>query len=538
MNKKLRNYFYTITNLKPVQIFNRVLRRFKSINLQTVPLGLVTADNAWQNSDFNAQSFYPAEQCFEFLNRSVKKPAWNDSTESKLWLYNLHYFDDLNAVNACERKAEHTALMAKWIDENPAAMGNGWEPYPLSLRVSNWLKWQLSGNALSQAALQSLGLQCHVLSQSLEYHLLGNHLFANAKALLFAGVCLQGKSTDAWCQKGQSILLKELDEQFLSDGANFELSPMYHAILLVDCLDIVNLAQAYPGRISQALLAKLQVVISKALHWLTAMSHGDGEIGFFNDATFGIAWKNADIFAYAQRLGFPVYDALGVNDLTASGFVSVKQADYSLLADLAEIGPCYIPGHAHADTLSFEWCLQSQRVFVNNGISEYGISPERLRQRQTPAHNTVTANGLHSTEVWSGFRVARRAHIVQREVAQEADTISFCASHDGFKRQGLNCLHQRSFRLAGKTLTIIDQLLGDLAEGRAYFHLHPGVTAELLTPGLAEIMVNGHTVTMAVEGGSIHTEASRYHPGFGISLPAECLVVRFDSGRLQTLITW
>ena len=81
------------------------------------------------------------------------------------------------------------------------------------------------------------------------------------------------------------------------------------------------------------------------------------------------------------------------------------------------IGPDYIPGHAHADTLSFELSLSGQRIFVNSGISEYGLSEERLRQRQTKAHNTVSVNDLSSSQVWSGFRVAKRASLKNRIVS-------------------------------------------------------------------------------------------------------------------------
>ena len=48
--------------------------------------------------------------------------------------------------------------------------------------------------------------------------------------------------------------------------------------------------------------------------------------------------------------------------------------------------------------------LFGQRLFVNSGSSLCRIGPERLRQRGTAAHNTVTVEGQDSSEVWSGFR--------------------------------------------------------------------------------------------------------------------------------------
>ena len=44
---------------------------------------------------------------FRFLNETrelVFPYAWNDPGVAKLWLYNLHYFEDLNAKDAPERE--------------------------------------------------------------------------------------------------------------------------------------------------------------------------------------------------------------------------------------------------------------------------------------------------------------------------------------------------------------------------------------------------------------------------------------------------
>jgi hypothetical protein len=84
---------------------------------------------------------------------------WNHPQWPKLWLYNAHYFDDLVADDAARRSQWHHALLQRWIAENPPAAGNGWEPYPTSLRAVNWIKWALAGNALDTASQHSLAVQ-------------------------------------------------------------------------------------------------------------------------------------------------------------------------------------------------------------------------------------------------------------------------------------------------------------------------------------------------------------------------------------------
>jgi hypothetical protein len=146
------------------------------------------------------------------------------------------------------------------------------------------------------------------------------------------------------------------------------------------------------------------------LRWLEAMCHPDGEIALFNDAAFGIAPAPAELTATrASCWVTPTPHSRSSSHLADSGYVRAASRDAVLIADVAPVGPDYLPGHAHADTLSFELSLFGQRTIVNGGTSRYGTGPEREAERGTPAHSTVTVDGENSSEVWAGFRVARRA---------------------------------------------------------------------------------------------------------------------------------
>ena len=59
-----------------------------------------------------------AEDVFVFLNESrsvTTRAAWNDPVAEKLWLFNLHYFDDLNADGAVTRREWHMRLIERWV---------------------------------------------------------------------------------------------------------------------------------------------------------------------------------------------------------------------------------------------------------------------------------------------------------------------------------------------------------------------------------------------------------------------------------------
>ena len=400
----------TIRYLRPEQFFGRLW--FKFISSYT---GFVSRPKFAPPS---GRWIYPAKRSpsllgpwtFCFLNVEKELTSvedWNNSDHDKLWQYNLHYFDDLNAENARARSEWHREFLLRWVAENSPGQGVGWEPYPTSLRIVNWIKWSLAGNTLPQECVWSLAIQTRWLKKRLEVHLLGNHLFCNAKALVFAGLFFEGGEASQWLEKGLSILAEQIPEQILSDGGQFELSPMYHALALEDMLDLCNIVSAYEVVLcenSEEIITDWREIVDRMQRWLEIMLHPDGEISFFNDASMGISPAPELIMDYAERLGIsgsPFKDE--TIHLEDSGYIRVERQNMIAFLDVAQVGPDYLPAHAHADTLSFEMSLFGQRVFVNSGTSCYGQGEERRQERATSAHNTVEINGENSSEVWGAF---------------------------------------------------------------------------------------------------------------------------------------
>lgn len=539
----LRLLFHTVHYLRPVQIFGRLWFRIYSpaaVNNPLLPLR--SAVTSWINVAHRSPSMLAANH-FIFLNEECAltgSDSWNDPARDKLWLYNLHYFDDLNAEGAGARTAWHQALISRWIADNPPTSGNGWEPYPISLRIVNWIKWALQGNELKPAWLDSLAMQVRYLRKRLEYHLLGNHLFANAKALVFAGLYFSGDEAEEWLAKGLSILERELPEQVLEDGGHFELSPMYHGIILEDLLDLVNVGRVFAAR--APLLQRLDDDVLRMLSWLKTMCHPDGGIGFFNDATFGIAPGLAELEVYAERLGLasPIESTGKLTYLRDSGFVRIEQDEAVALLDVGEIGPDYLPGHAHADTLSFELSLFDQRIIVNSGISCYGASVVRLRQRGTADHSTVEVDGENSSEVWSGFRVARRARPFGLKIQENPNAVSVSCAHDGYRRLSGSPVHNRCWEFQGGRLVVTDSIQGEFSEAVVYYHLHPNVSIRY-TPGAfgGEFELDtGQSVNWSVSGGQISIEETTYHPGFGLDIPKKTIKVVFTGREAVFTLQW
>ncbi|MDA8381534.1 MAG: alginate lyase family protein [Betaproteobacteria bacterium] len=480
---------------------------------------------------------------FRFLNEEhdLEGPGhWNAPGRAKLWLYNLHYFDDLNAADAERRVAAHERLIARWIAENPPGKGVGWEPYPVSLRIVNWVKWAACGHALSPDAAHSLARQARYLTRRLEYHLLGNHLFANAKALVFAGAFFAGPEADRWMRRGMEILMREVPEQILSDGGHFERSPMYHAIALEDLLDLVNLACAGPGAFAgwAREIALWRDTAADMLRWLLAMCHPDEEISFFNDAAMGVAASPGELIRYARRLGVPVAaQGDGVSWLNASGYVRVQKHGAVLIADLAPVGPDYLPGHAHADVLSFELSVNGRRLLVNSGTSCYAGGAQRAWERSTAAHNTVELDGQSSSEVWASFRVARRAYPFDVEVAQSPKGIVIEGAHDGYRRLRGRPVHRRRWLLESERLEIEDRIEGRAARAISRLYLHPEASV-VQCPGGGHVQAAGARARWQALGGDVSLRTAWWHPEFGLSLPSTRIETHMRGERTLFRLDW
>ncbi len=489
---------HTIRYLKPVQVYSRVYRPRLRPPASEPPSPVRVLAGQWAPAIERPECEIGPGR-FRLLNQERQIETWNDAGIPKLWLYNLHYF----ARPTCE-------MIQKWIAENPAGEGAGWEPYPLSLRICNWIKWSLAGNALPPTALESLATQARFLSRRLEYHLLGNHLLANAKALVFAGMFFDGSAAREWLSAGLRILNVQIPEQILADGGHFERSPMYHATILEDLLDLINLGRLRPGTVPD-----WRGTARRMLGWLQQMTHPDGRIAFFNDAAFGVAPEPAALVRYAERLGIRAARvALG-----PSGYIRLENRRTAVLFDAAPIGPDYQPGHAHADTLSFELSVDGRREIVNSGVSTYDRNADRQAQRSTPAHNTATIDGANSSEVWASFRVARRA----RPLQVRTDHATFAeAAHDGYGHLKDPVIHRRRLDLDQAGLRVTDWIEAK-REHRVelYFHLHPeSMVAIVLDPKL-----------MRSEG------ASFWHPEFNRSEANRTVVGRWKGPCPVQLVT-
>jgi uncharacterized heparinase superfamily protein len=533
-------YWRTLKHLQARQIIWRMIFRL-SAPVPSVRTSVPLRPLAIPLLPFPARaSSMVSARGFLFLNEEhqLDDVGWDSSELGKLWRYNLHYFDDVNAQGADSRRVWHRDLVASWILENPPAAGTGWEPYPVSQRVVNWIKWFATEGQVPDVWLASLATQVRWLSRRLEWHLLGNHLFLNAKALCLAGMYFAGPEADKWRDAGVRILLQELPEQILADGGQFERSPMYHLLALEDVLDLLNMIRAY-GELDfhlTALRKELTRRVGPMLAWAQTMQHPDGGLPRFNDSAEGVAPSLAQLGRLAQSLGIGRFTAAStpLEVLSESGYIRMTWDDACALLDVAPVGPDYLAGHGHADTLSFELSIAGRQVVVNRGTSCYGISIRRDHERGTAAHSTVEVAGRNSSEVWAGFRVGRRAHPTGLEI----DASGVRCAHDGYHFLPGRVEHRRTWTRQRRGLDVRDSVI-PASPAVARFHLAPGLIAVEGGSCIWRVVEDGRTLAqVTLEGGKVRLLRTQHAISFGRLITADTLEMDLSNGQCISRWRW
>ena len=489
------------------------------------------------------------------LNREVSFRGdidWDFAGEGPLWANQLHHFDHVRGPELTPD--DRLALMLDWIEHHTA--GAGWVGHPIAHRVLAWGKLLLTPGALPVQSLadaapalrSSLGVQIETLSRNLEVRLQANHLFTNLLAVVFGGILLDGDCTQRWLARSEA-LRAELRDQVHPDGGHEERSPMYHALLLEQVLDLLNLAQTLPERVPSGLAEDLVDTASRMCGALEVWIHPDGEIALFSDSAFGIASRPAVLADYAAALGVPVFGPEQAGRLPYTGFVRLAEPSpgkqgpgkgglatngLDLIVSVAGPAPDHQPGHAHCDALSFELTVGGQRVVTDTGVFAYVSGPDRDCARTTRSHATLEVAGVEQAELWGAHRVGGRPDVRVLDYTPGRACEASCA---GWSTR--DAVHRRRFELEGGVLVMSDTLEGGARPVRLTLPLAPGLRARLEGDGdrplRLRVLLSGEVELVvdlplpAMETVDWRLEQSDYFPEFGRRERRWCLVGESES---------
>lgn len=414
---------------------------------------------------------------FSFIGKSEILPypiVWNSQNYSRLWQFNLHYFDwirdDLNHLYTTgvwsDLGKNRLGLIRDWINNNPLGSMDGWHPYTISLRLINWT-WLIRSVPELQTPIltESMWIQFCYLNHYQETFLRGNHWFENLSSLIIVGLNFNGSQAKKIVQKSIENLNNELSVQILDDGGHFERSPMYHLILLKRLWEVITCLNSAGWNVPPSYLKGLSAMVSFAerirLH--------NGTYPLWNDCAYNISQSLDEVVACAKLvLGLSPSTSIssfnhhlitcgqgkgslekgaapsqstqlsGMEVFLDSGYFLIRLGKAEITFDAALPCPPSLPAHAHSDCLNVDLYWLGKPLIVETGTSQYDGGVIRQQERGTLGHNTLAFAPIGSdlpyeqTQVWGNFRAARKATPKLLDWGSHSSVYWIAATHSGY----------------------------------------------------------------------------------------------------------
>ena len=288
---------------------------------------------------------------------------------------------------------------------------------------------------------------------------------------------------------------------------HYERSPMYHLIILERLLDAYNFAKAVGDDLELVLKSYAVKMNGLALNWKDL-----DRIPMMQDSAYDIALSVSDIIEYSKRFLEQDYPSKP-NVFTNSGYRRLNNGNFCLFANIGAIGPSYQPAHAHSDELNFELFHSGTPIIVDTGISTYEKNVTRFKERSSVSHNCVSINGQNFSDVWSGFRVGKRAIV---ESHSSSDFIQATCKAN-------RVMISRKFEIVSDGFLIEDNI--ERNEGlpaQGCLHLHPDIDFEKLDSH--KFKVSELIISISADLNDVWIEDYTYCKGYNNRIPSKKLV--------------
>jgi uncharacterized heparinase superfamily protein len=133
--------------------------------------------------------------------------------------------------------------------------------------------------------------------------------------------------------------------------------------------------------------------------------------------------------------------------------------EVKIVVDAGPLGYLSIAAHGHADCLSFTLSIAGHPILIDPGTYTYHEDPAwRDYFRGTPAHNTVTVDGVSQSVMGGPFMWLHKAVASNARSKQDGSMQSFIARHNGYCRLDDPVTHERRLDLSPheRSLSIVD----------------------------------------------------------------------------------
>jgi len=487
------------------EIWRRVRRRLRTGPLHrwrfagAVPTQLVVVPPSLRHGDpVIAEAIYGGR--FHFAGQLVEPgegSIFQATAPSAAFCAELHGFSWLrhhSAAGDALAAQNARALVGDWMRLSGARLsGPAFEPEVTARRVIAWMSHAdiLLGDAdyrFYRRFMKSLSSQARFLRSIALEAQDGTPRLMVRIALAFASLSLP--TANGRIRAAAPHLADELDRQIFPDGGHISRDPSAIVAILAELLP---LRETYLSQ-GQPIPKGIYSAIDRMLPALRFFRHGDGSMALFNGAGVSDMQLMAALLRFDETLGEPLSHARqsGYHRLAAEGTV--------VIADTGRPPPALVSHNAHAGTLAFELSSGSSRIVVNCGRPLADKPEWRRLSRASAAHSTVIVEDRSSSRFAASKNLDRflgnplvpgptRIDLSEPGGDAAGSGLGFSAAHDGYERD-FGLLHTRTLVLSadGQTVEGRDRLTrtrrvrshGQPLRAAARFHLHPGVSVEVL----------------------------------------------------------
>lgn len=526
----------TVKYLKPVQVVYQILNKFKKkertyfekllVEIRDVRIAIPELDcDGLLERRFKTEWMAKRKVCL--LNQVVDlnyAPGYTKSLKPLIY-NNVYYFEYGVALASQYQRTKDVAwwgLYKKCYEDYLAAKADVKSAYTMALHIPNVLiALELFGDVVEADFREKV--YCELYSQYVylqghqEKHLLANHYFEDLKALIIASYLFKDdKKLIGYLRDFK----KQCKEQVQEDGVHYELSLMYHKLILEDVMRIGMLAKK-PGFPECGWVMPL---IQKMTDACYSLEKGVGRTPLFNDAGDNVA-RTCDQLCKAVEKQFGIKPVLR-DAFADSGYYKLYDGERALIFDAGKIGVDYQPAHGHCDCLSFELSIGGKPLLVNSGTYEYQ-GDLRMHFRKTCAHNTVEINGHEQSQCWGGFRVAKRISQI------------YVTTGDGYLEGGYKNYcgeeHLRRVALKDGIMEVTDMVkAADGVPVKSYLHIAPGyvVAGDKIKDKAGNVI--GNVILQNCEQKIVcDGELCYYAPEFSDMIIGTCLVFTWKADKAQ-----
>ncbi|QDQ40002.1 hypothetical protein E3226_006120 [Legionella geestiana] len=374
------------------------------------------------------------------------------------------------------------SLLQRWKKQNPLAYSVNWYPMEASMRIINLVvlldivKIMRTKNdlpilePLQRQLTEMLYDHAHFVWATREYtDVRGNHFSANLTALLLAARALPAaRVSSRWESYAIRWLDKDITEQFLADGVNFEKSCGYHKLVL----ELFLLAAIAREKAGNPFTQERLQILRNAARYSDAITRPDGLAANFGDnddactlyfsimnpRSHGPVIELARAF-FREDIGsciFPPECRLSAGFLlgrqhvvnatitttellpfTEGGYYIVRnqKTGFFCMLDAGEVGMRGRGGHGHNDLLAFELFVGGNPIVIDPGCPGYTADLHKKNTyRSTSCHSTLMLFDAEMARLQGYWSIANDAVPLRVKYRRAGDWIIIRAGHGGYER--------------------------------------------------------------------------------------------------------